>query len=276
MAEQRPEIANTIQTGGFATNYHDLGQGDIVTFIHGSGPGVSAWANWRLLFPILKDDFRILAPDMAGFGYTERVPNKKYTMPSWVKQVIDFLDALKIEKTNLVGNSFGGALALSLAIRHPDRINKIVLMGSMGVSFPITYGLSQGWGYQPSLEKMQEVLELFAYDRSIITETLVKGRYEASIQPGFQESFGSMFPAPRQDGVEWMAADQNYIRDIKHEALIVHGRDDQVIPMDNALRLHQLIKNSQLHVFGCCGHWTQIEHTQEFADLVRGFFKFKK
>ena len=276
MAEQKPEIANTIQTGSFKTNYHDLGQGDIVTFIHGSGPGVTAWANWGRLFPLLKNDFRIIAPDMSGFGYTDRIPNMKYTMPFWVKQVIDLLDALKIEKTNLVGNSFGGALALSLAIRIPDRINKIVLMGSMGISFPITYGLNQGWGYEPSPEKMKEILELFAYDHSIITDALVKSRYEASIQPGFQESFGSMFPAPRQDGVEWMAADQNYIRNIPHETLIVHGRDDQVIPLDNAFKLLKLIDKSQLHVFGHCGHWTQIEHTQEFADLIRGFFKFKK
>ena len=276
MAEQRPEIANSIQTGDFKTNYHDLGQGDIVTFIHGSGPGVTAWANWGRLFPLIKDDFRVIAPDMSGFGYTERVPGKKNTMPLWVKQTIDLLDALKIEKTNLVGNSFGGALALSLAIRYPDRIKKVVLMGSMGVSFPITYGLNQGWGYEPSIEAMRELLELFAYDRSIITDTLVNSRYEASIQPGFQESFGAMFPAPRQNGVEWMAADQNYIRSIKHEVLIVHGRDDMVIPLENAYKLIQLIDNAQLHVFGRCGHWTQIEHTQEFADLIRNFFKFKK
>jgi len=276
MAEQRPEIANSIKTGNFSTNYHDLGQGDIVTFIHGSGPGVSAWANWARLFPLLKDDFRIIAPDMSGFGYTERVPGKKNNMPGWVKQAIDLLDALKIEKTNLVGNSFGGALALSMAIRFPERINKIVLMGSMGVSFPITYGLNQGWGYEPSLEAMEELLELFTYDHSFANEALIKSRYENSMQPGFQESFHAMFPEPRQQGVEQMAADQNYIRNIPHETLIIHGRDDRVIPLDNAYRLLQLIDNAQLHVFGHCGHWTQIEHTQEFADLIRNFFKFKK
>ena len=273
MAEQRPEIANSIQTGDFKTNYHDLGKGDLITFIHGSGPGVSAWANWGRLFPLLKDDFRLLAPDMSGFGYTERLPGKVNNMNGWVKQVIDFLDALKIEKTNVVGNSFGGALAIALAVRHPDRIKRIVLMGSMGISFPLTYGLNKGWGYEPSLEAMEELLGLFAYNHGLINEALVKSRYETSIQPGFQESFSVMFPAPRQDGIESMAADHQYIRDIQHETLIVHGRDDRVIPLDNAYKLHQLIKNSQLHVFGCCGHWTQIEHTQGFADQLRIFFK---
>ena len=276
MAEQKPEIANSIQTGEFKTNYHDLGKGESVTFIHGSGPGVTAWANWGRLFPLIKDDFRIIAPDMAGFGYTERVAGRKNTMPRWVKQVIDLLDALKIEKTNLVGNSFGGGLALSLAIRHPDRINKMVLMGSMGVSFPITYGLDNAWGYEPSIEAMEELLEIFTYDHSFANEALIKTRYEASITPGFQESFHAMFPEPRQKCVEWMAADQNYIRNISHETLIIHGREDRVIPLDNAYKLLKLLDNAQLHVFGHCGHWTQIEHTQEFADLIRNFFKFKR
>ena len=168
MAEQRPEIANSIKTGDYNTNYHDMGKGDIITFIHGSGPGVSAWANWGRLFPLLKDNFRLVAPDMSGFGYTDRIPGTKYTMNKWVKQVIDLLDALKIEKTNLVGNSFGGALSISLAVRHPDRVKKMVLMGSMGVSFPITTGLDKGWGYEPSMEAMEEILELFAYNHGLL------------------------------------------------------------------------------------------------------------
>jgi 2-hydroxymuconate-semialdehyde hydrolase len=273
MAEQRPEIANSIQTGTFKTNYHDLGQGYPVTLLHGSGPGVTAWANWGRLFPLIKDDFRVIAPDMSGFGFTERLPGRKETMNGWVEQTIDLLDALKIEKTNLVGNSFGGALALSLAIKYPQRVNKLVLMGAMGVSFPITYGLDQVWGYIPSVENMEELLEIFTYDHSFATKELIKTRYESSIQPGFQESFHALFPEPRQKGVEAMAGNQQYIRNIPHETLIVHGREDRVIPLENSYRLLQLINNAQLHVFGKCGHWTQIEHTQEFADLIRGFFK---
>jgi len=273
MTQQRPEIANSVQTGAFATNYHDLGSGEPIVFLHGSGPGVSAWANWNRIFPLLKDDFRLLALDMFGFGFTERLENPVFNMNVWVQQVIDFFDALGIDKANLVGNSFGGALALSMAVKYPKRVNRLVLMGSMGISFPITYGLDKVWGYTPSVANMEELLELFTYDHSFATKELIKTRYESSMQPGFQECFSAMFPPPRQNSVENMAGNQAYIRNIPHQTLIIHGREDRVIPLENSLRLLQMIDNAQLHVFGHCGHWTQIEHTQEFATLVGNFFK---
>jgi 2-hydroxymuconate-semialdehyde hydrolase len=270
--QQRPEIANSIKTGNFNTNYHDLGNGYPVVLLHGSGPGVTAWANWNKVFPILKEKYRVIAPDLAGFGFTEREENPVFSMNNWVTQTKELFDALNIEKANLVGNSFGGALALSMAIKYPERVNKLVLMGSMGVSFPITYGLDQVWGYTPSEAHMEELLEIFTYDHSFATKELIKSRYESSIQPGFQESFSAMFPEPRQKSVESMAGNQNYIRDIPHETLIIHGREDRVIPLENSLKLNQLILNSQLHVFGKSGHWTQIEHAEEFANLLVGFF----
>lgn len=273
MSEKRPEIANNIRTGAFATNYHDIGKGDTIVFLHGSGPGVTAWANWNKMFPLLKENFRILAPDMVGFGFTGRPQNPVYTMNAWVQQTIDFFDAMKIEKANLVGNSFGGALALTMAIKYPERVKKLVLMGSMGVRFPITYGLDRVWGYTPSFENMEELLELFTYDHSFATKDLIKTRYESSMQPGFQESFSAMFPEPRQLSVESMAANEHYIRNIPHETLIIHGREDRVIPLENSYKLLQMIDNAQLHVFGKCGHWSQIEHTEEFADLLRNFFQ---
>lgn len=276
MSEKRPEIAGSIQTGAFKTNYHDVGSGDTVVLLHGSGPGVTAWANWNKLFPLLKDDFRVLAPDMVGFGFTERPEGIAYTMNDWVRQTVDFFDAMKIERAHLVGNSFGGALALAMAIKHPDRVGKLVLMGSMGVSFPLTYGLDRVWGYTPSIANMEELLEIFTYDHSFATDALVKTRYESSMQPGFQESFSQMFPAPRQQGVEGMAANEHYIRGIPHETLIVHGREDRVIPLETSLKLIEMIDNAQLHVFGKCGHWTQIEHTEEFATLISNFFRYKR
>ena len=273
MAEKRPEIANSIQTGKFKTNYHDLGEGFPVVFLHGSGPGVTAYANWNKLFPIMKDDYRIIAPDLVGFGYTERIEGQTFGMRVWVQQTKDLFDALGIEKANLVGNSFGGALAMSFAINYPERVNKLVLMGAMGVSFPITYGLDQVWGYEPSPENMAKLLEIFTYDHSNATPELAESRYQGSIQPGFQESFSAMFPVPRQNGVEDMAGDQHYIRNIEHETLIIHGREDRVIPLSNSYELIQLIPNAELHVFGKCGHWTQIEHTQDFANQLKIFFE---
>jgi 2-hydroxymuconate-semialdehyde hydrolase len=272
---QNPEIASSALAAGIRTNYHDQGQGQgsgrPVLMLHGSGPGVSAWANWRLVMPELSKKLRVVAPDLVGFGFSERPAGVVYGMRTWVDQAVGLLDALKIERAHLVGNSFGGALALAMAIRHPDRIARLVLMGSVGVPFPITPGLDAVWGYQPSLQAMRKLMDLFAFDRALVTDELAKLRYEASIRPGFQESFGAMFPAPRQRWVDAMASAEADIRALPHETLVIHGREDQIIPLSNSLTLASWILRSQLHVFGRCGHWTQIEHSARFARLVGDF-----
>jgi 2-hydroxymuconate-semialdehyde hydrolase len=270
-APLNPEIARSIVAAGITTNYHDLGSGFPVLMLHGSGPGVSAWANWRLVMPSLAERARVIAPDMAGFGYTERRPDLRYDMDTWVDQAIGMLDALGIEQADLVGNSFGGGLALQVAIRHPHRIRRLVLMGSVGVRFDITPALDAVWGYTPSIETMRGLLDLFAYDRSLANDELAKLRYEASIRPGFQESFAAMFPAPRQRWVDAMASNVEDIKALPHETLVIHGREDLVIPLDTSLTLAQWIPNAQLHVYGKCGHWTQIEHAARFARLVGDF-----
>ena len=270
-----PEIAQSVVAAGIRTNFHDVGSGHPVLLIHGSGAGVSAWANWRLVMPVLAQQARVIAPDMVGFGFTDRLdlsrPGQRYDMDTWVRQAVGVLDALGIEKTDLVGNSFGGALALALSIRHPQRVRRLVLMGSVGVPFTLTPGLDAAWGYTPSLENMRKLLDVFAYDRSLVTDELARLRYEASIQPGFQESFAAMFPAPRQRWVDAMCSPESAIRALPHHTLVVHGRDDQVIPLSTSLTLSQWIVRSQLHVFGQCGHWTQIEHAARFARLVGDF-----
>ena len=270
-ASINPEVANSIVAAGIRTNYHDVGRGHPVLMIHGSGPGVSAWANWRLVMPKLAENARVIAPDMVGFGYSDRPPGFTYRMAAWVEQAVGLLDALGIERTDLVGNSFGGGLALALAIRHPERVRRLVLMGSVGVPFPITPGLDAVWGYEPSIDTMRTLLDVFAYDRRLVNDELARLRYEASIRPGFQESFAAMVPAPRQRWVDALASPEQDIRRVPHETLIVHGREDQVIPLSTSLQLSQWIERSQLHVYGHCGHWTQIEHASRFAQLVANF-----
>ena len=253
-----PELGRTVMAAGIRTNLHDLGQGSPLLMIHGSGPGVSAYANWRLAMPELAKARRVIAPDMVGFGFSERPAGQRYTMDAWVAQA--------------VGNSFGGALALALAIRHPQRVRRLVLMGSVGVPFAITPGLDAVWGYEPSLATMRALLDVFAHDTRLATDELARLRYEASIRPGFHESFAAMFPAPRQRWVDAMCSAEADIRALPHETLMLHGREDRVIPLANSLTLAQWIPNSQLHVFGHCGHWTQIEHAARFNRLVGDFF----
>ncbi len=271
----RPEIGKSIQTGTFTTNYLEQGSGEPLVFIHGSGPGVSAYANWRLVLPKVAEVAHCYAPDMLGFGFSSKPTDITYNMALWTEQLVHFLDALNIQKAHLVGNSFGGGLALSMAVNHPDRVGKMVLMGAMGVDFPITEGLDSVWGYEPSPENMLRMLNLFCYDKKYANKELADVRYKASIEPGFQEAFSSMFPAPRQRSVEDMASPEEKIKQIPHETLIIHGREDQVIPVENAYRLINLIDNAEMHIFGHCGHWTQIERAEDFAQLVKNFIARK-
>ncbi len=267
----RPEIGESVVAAGIRTNYLESGTGEPVVLIHGSGPGVTAYANWRLTIPDLAKRYRVLAPDMVGFGYTERPDGIDFGVQTWADQVVGFLDALSIPHASLVGNSFGGAIALRVATQHPARVQRLVLMGSVGVPFPITDALDAVWGYEPSLENMRGLLDVFAYSRKLVTDELAEVRYRASIEPGFQESFSAMFPAPRQRHVDAMATSDEQIAGLPHETLIIHGREDRVIPLRTSLRLMQLIERSQLHVFGQCGHWTQIERSPEFNRLLDEF-----
>lgn len=144
-------------------------------------------------------------------------------------------------------------------------------MGSAGLTFPVTDGLAAVWGYQPSIEAMKGLLDIFAFDRSLVTDELAKLRYEASIRPGFQESFSSMFQKPYQPRLDALASDEADIGALTNETLIFHGREDMVVPLESSIRLHKLIARSQLHVFGQCGHWTQIEKNADFVRMVRDF-----
>ncbi len=272
MSQTNPEVGRSASTGTLTTNYHDVGVGSPVLLLHGSGPGVSAWANWRLPIGILGPQFRLIAPDLAGFGYTQVPDGTAFSREVWLQQIVDLLDALGLAKVSVVGNSFGGSMALALAIHHPERVDRLVLMGSVGVPFTITPGLDAVWGYEPSVAEMGRLMrEEFAYDPSFITDDLVHLRYEASIRPGAHESFSAMFPAPRQQWVDAMAFSENEIRGIGHPTLVIHGRDDKVIPLSNSLTLLDWIDDSEAHLFGRCGHWTQIEKTDEFCAVVAEF-----
>jgi len=258
---------------GIRTNYLEAGSGSgTVVLIHGSGPGVTAYSNWRLVLPALGEDFHVLAPDMVGFGYSDRPDDVEYNVQTWADQTVGFMDAMGIKKAHLVGNSFGGAIALRIATQHPGRVDQLVLMGSMGVDFPITEGLDTVWGYEGTIDSMRNVLDFFAYSRDLVNEELAQVRYEASVEPGFQEAFSAMFPAPRQRWVDAMSTPEAEISKLTHRTLVMHGREDKVIPVSNSYKLEGLIDNADLAVFSHCGHWSMIERTADFNRLVRDFF----
>ncbi len=255
------------------THYHDEGEGENLLLIHGSGPGVSAWANWRLVYPILSKKYRLHAPDVIGFGYTDRPEGIQYSVDLFVKHMIAFIEQRNLGPLSIIGNSMGGALALQIAHRRPDLVKKLILMGSVGVSFPISEGLDAVWGYTPSVENMKRLIGMFSANPSMADNNdLVEMRYKASIQEGFQESFSALFPAPRQRHVDALALSEDELREIKHPSMLIHGREDRIIPIqETSFKLAMLLPDVELHMFSNCGHWTQIEQTDSFCKQVDYF-----
>ncbi len=273
-AKATPEIGKSIKAGGVTTNYHEVGRGTPVILIHGSGPGVSAWANWQFAIPYLSECLHVFAYDQLGFGYTDAAPNQSYSLEGWTKHLLNFMQAVGIERAHLVGNSMGAAVALAAAVTHPEVVDRLVLMGPMGVRFSLTRGegLDAVWGYTPSVANMRRLIDIFAYDPGRFpTEQMAELRYQASIRPGAQEAFSSMFPQPRQNNVEALATYEDRLSGVTNPTLLVHGREDRVIPLATSLKLLSVLPNAQLHVFGHCGHWTQLEPRDTFNRLVRDF-----
>lgn len=268
------EVGSSIQANGIVTNYHERGSGPALVLLHGSGPGVSGWSNWRGVVEPLAEKFRVLVPDVVGFGFTERPADGVYDIKLWVSHLIGFLDATGVEKASLVGNSFGGGLSLAAALRHSDRIAAMILMGTPSGEFEQTDGLRSGWFYEPSLENMRDMLRKFPYDESCVTEDMIRSRYEISKLHGGQAAFRKLIPKP-PDPAEGPAivkgVPEKALRTIEIPSLVLHGREDRVIPLEVGVRTHRNLPNSEMHVFGKCGHWVQHEYEREFVDAT-GYF----
>lgn len=263
-----------VEAAGIRTHVHVAGSGPPVLLLHGSGPGVSAWANWRLVLPALATEgFHVVAPDQLGFGATGRPAGGGYGREAWTAHAIAVLDALGLDRVHVVGNSMGGAIALSIAARRPELVERLVLMGTTGVALELPAGLDQVWSYTPDRERMRALVELFAYDPAIATDELVELRYRQSADPDARSSYEAMFPAPRQRWIDDLALPDATLRTIAQPTLLVHGREDRVIPFAASLRAFELLPNAELHAFGHCGHWVQIERTSRFLAVVADFLR---
>jgi 2-hydroxymuconate-semialdehyde hydrolase len=267
---------STVDVSGVATAVIDTGDTGTdqppVLLLHGSGPGVSAAANWRLVIPALRAGRRVIAPDQLGFGGTATGDKQTFGRAAWTDHALALLDRLGVPAVDVIGNSMGGAVALSMAVARPAAVRRIVLMGTMGVAMALPEGLDTVWGYQPSVAGMREVIDLFAYDRTLITDDLVRMRYEASLHPPVRDSWAAMFPPPRQRWVDDLALSGAELAAVRQPVLMVHGRDDRVVPWrSSSAPLVDLLPECRLYVIGGCGHWTMIEKTGEFLAVVEPF-----
>src|SRR3546814_307522 len=144
-------------------------------------------------------------------------------------------------------------------------------MGAAGLQFDRSDGLREVWGYEPAEANMRKLMETFAYNPGLVTGAIALSRHNASIRPGSHEAYSRLFPEPRQARLDALATPETDIRAIEAPALIIHGREDVIVPVDVAYRFSALLPHSELHVFGECGHWTQIEKRDRFVDVVIPF-----
>jgi 4,5:9,10-diseco-3-hydroxy-5,9,17-trioxoandrosta-1(10),2-diene-4-oate hydrolase len=263
-------------------HYHELGEGndETVIFLHGGGPGASAWSNFGRNLPVFAKSYRVLAIDQPGFGESDKPVDHPQYFSHSAEAVVGLMDALGVERAHFVGNSLGGGAAVRLALDHPTRAGRLVLMGPGGLSVNVfspdpTEGVKNlsrfGAPPGPTKEKLEEFLRVMVYDQSLITEELLEDRFAAASTPeslAAMRAMGSSFMRPEtyEQGMLWREAHR-----LRQRVLLIWGREDRVNPLDGALLALKTIPRAQLHVFGHCGHWAQLEKFDEFNRLALDF-----
>lgn len=267
-------IETTIEHDDYSTNYLKAGSGPVIVLLHGSGPGVSGRANWAITMKSeLAQHFTLIAPDIVGFGSTAQRPEVDFSHDNRVEHIASFLTALDLTPTHLIGNSMGGAISLGIAARYPELVDQMVLMGSAGVSFPLTPEVDQLYGYTAGEDNMRKIFELMAYDHSRVTPELVRARYEATATPEEAARWARLFPEPRQRHIDESSLPFSTLAQIRTPTLLIHGVQDRVVPAAaTSLRLVEVLPNADLVVLGRCGHWAQVERAETFRAEVARFF----
>jgi pimeloyl-ACP methyl ester carboxylesterase len=257
-----------------------VGEGEPLVLMHGGGPGASALANYRDNLEAFAG-FRVILPDQPGFGGSYRPTEHDLDERSITEITVDamyqVLDALGIGAFHLLGNSLGGAAALAMAITQPQRVTKLVLMAPGGGWLPTgptpTEGQKEMFRYfngeGPSVAKMKNFVRTMVANPRLFDDANIQARYEASLDPShiaFYHLYNASFA--QRGGMDplWKDLDR-----ITASTLLLWGRDDRTITLDGSWIMLKNIRKVQLHVFGGCGHWVQVEKKADFERLVTGF-----
>ena len=262
-----------------ATGGTGRGDADTVVLLHGGGPGASSWSNFGTNMPVIAKRFRAVMMDLPGYGGSAARPPTSHFFTLAADAVAGLLDELGIGKTHLIGNSLGGGTAMRFALRYPERAGRLVLMGPGGLTLNVlapdpTEGVRRLMDFAappgPSRDKMEAFLRVMVFDQRLITDELIDERYAAASRPealaGMAAMGSSFFGEHAEDGMLWREAHR-----LRHDVLLIWGREDRVNPLDGALIALKQLRRAQLHVFGGCGHWAQLEKFDEFNELSLRF-----
>jgi pimeloyl-ACP methyl ester carboxylesterase len=268
-----------VEVNGHDVAYHDVGDGTPVVFLHGSGPGVTGWANFGNNVEHLHG-IRSIVMDQPGFGASGRdeVYERNYLDIS-ADAVVGLLDALGLEQAGIVGNSMGGDVAVTVTLNHPARISKMLLNGPGGTGVPIL-GPSPSEGIlrlmdfymDPTRERLVDWLKTMVFDQRVLTEELIESRFAAATSPGavknLQDAYATFYnPALTGDVPLWAK-----VHKIRQPTLICWGRDDRVAPVEGALLPARRMPKCDLRIYSRCGHWVQVERKADFERACREHF----
>lgn len=268
-----------LDTGRFQTFYCEAGKEnkDVVVFLHGSGPGANSVSNWQHVLPELANSYHVIAPDMYGFGNTKHPEVYPKSFWEWtqlrVEQLLELLDKKNIDQFNLIGNSMGGYVSLNVVMHAPDRVKKVLLMGSAGGETPPTPEIMRMIGFykNPTYENLRNLTSWFVFDPATIQDSLediTKIRYEMIQREDIRNSYlHNMFPMPGEGPIP-----PNALRQMKQEFLLLHGLNDRFVPKESSLKLIEHLPNAELRLFTKCGHWIQVEKREEFIHAAKDFF----
>ncbi|MDX1893463.1 alpha/beta fold hydrolase [Mycolicibacterium sp. 050158] len=279
---QAADALRETSTSAGTLRYYDIGQGPAVLFLHGSGPGVTGWRNFRGVLPTFAEQFRCLILEFPGFGVSDDWGG--HPMVTAQGAVTPFLDALDVERVDIVGNSMGGGVGINTAITAPDRVGRLVTIGGIGTNV-FSPGPSEGirllqeFTEDPTRQRLIDWLNSMVYDQALVTEELIEERWALATDPetlaAARRMYGKAAFSAMMSAMASSDAPLPWARMHKVVAptLLTWGRDDRVSPLDMALIPMRTIPNAELHVFPRCGHWAMIEAKAAFESVVTAFLQ---
>lgn len=279
-ALNQPAQGTTPDGSAWTIHHEVIGSGDDLILLHGGGPGATGRSNFGKNIDALAQAFRVWVIDFPGWGQSSKNLNAfggAGPFQNGARAVVAFMDAMGIARAHLVGNSFGGSAALCVAMEHPERVGRLVLMGPGGGTVPgatgPTEGIRQLQGYYlgegPTLEKLTAFIGNLVYDRSLITPELVRQRFEASNDPAICAN-PPIVPRPGPPGIETFISRDPRLASVAHRTLFIWGQQDRVNPAA-AMEAFKVMPDADYVLLNRCGHWAQWEHPQRFNDLVLSF-----
>ncbi|HEX6512334.1 MAG TPA: alpha/beta fold hydrolase, partial [Chloroflexota bacterium] len=211
---------------------------------------------------------------MPQYGGSEKLVIEGGRLTYCSRVFLDFMDKLGLESAHIVGNSMGGQVGIKMAIDAPERVSKLVVIGSAPVSQSLFCPMplegikligSYYKGKGPSREKMRRLVETLLVDHSFISDELLEERYQASIDPDVVRIMSSQ-PPTKEDLT-------GQLHKVACPSLVLWGIDDRFGALDIGLLMARTFQDARMHIFPRCGHWAQVEHAAEFNRLVVDFLQ---